>query len=118
MARQGVWWVAATVAAVLGAAAQAQVPPQPPPKPHHTPGQRTLPPPPNDAVSGGLSLEHACLNAVGAMRHSPKMMQPDPGFDTTRAASLEHLEQAEEAARAGHGQICENELGLAAENLN
>jgi hypothetical protein len=118
MARPGVWWLAMIVAAVLCAEAQAEVPPQPP-SAHRLPAKRTLPPP-SDPVSEGLSLEHACLNAVRATRHSPKMMQPDPASDPdpNRAAAIEHLDAAEQAARAGHGQVCEQELALAEEKLN
>lgn len=73
---------------------------------------------PNDAVAKGLSLEQECLNAVGATWHSSQMKQPDPPGDARRATAIEHLDAAEQAARAGHGQVCEDELEAASENLN
>lgn len=81
-------------------------------------GPPNPPTPPNAAVNTGLSLEHECLNAVRATRNSPKMTQPGDGNDATnQAVASAHLDRAEEAARAGHGQACQDEVSRAAERL-
>ena len=109
----GLWIrILVAVLATAGAVpAGAQAPPQPPPKPHHTRPARTLPTPPNALVDQGLSLEHECLNAVGATRRT------EFGDEARRAAAAEHLDQAEEEAHAGRGQACQDELGAASEYL-
>jgi hypothetical protein len=82
-------------------------------------GGPSSPTPPNAAVSTGLSLEHECLNAVRATRHSPTMTRSVDGEGSAKqAVASAHLDRAEEAARAGHGQACQDEVGLAANTLN
>lgn len=82
-------------------------------------GGPSSPTPPNAAVSTGLSLEHECLNAVTATRRSPTMTHAVDGDGSAKqAVASAHLDRAEEAARAGHGQACQDELGVAANTLS
>lgn len=116
MVGRGVIVIAAAVAATFAAAALAQEPLQPRPPAHHPPAKRNAPSPPNDAISDGLSLEHECLNAVGATRRSPAMTGPGD-HEAARAGAREHLDHAEDEARAGRGQACQDEVGSAARTL-
>lgn len=92
------------------------VPAAQPPPPKATPYavfHPRRPTPSKAAVDRGLSLEHECLNAVSATRATPRMARPNPADWSKHDAAAVHLDQAEEAAHAGHGQDCQNELSLA-----
>ena len=60
-------------------------------------------------IERGLSLEQECLNAVQATRAAAR------NAATPEMAAI-HLDRAETAARAGRGQLCQDELTSAADS--
>lgn len=94
----------------------APVPAAPPPS-QYAVSHPSRPTPPKAAIDEGMSLEHECLNAVRATRAATP--PPGPGSDDAakRDTAALHLDRAENAARAGRGQLCQDELALAADSL-
>ena len=88
-----------------------------PPQSQYAVSHPSHPTPPRVAIDRGMSLEHECLNVLRATRSATRLPAPaadDPG---KRDAATLHLHRAETAARAGRGQLCQDELALAAESL-
>ncbi len=88
-----------------------------PPQSRYAVSHPSRPTPPKAVVDQGLSLEHECLNVLRATRTAARRQQPEPGDGAKRDTAALHLDRAESAARAGHGQLCEDEVALAAESL-
>jgi hypothetical protein len=88
-----------------------------PPQSQYAVSHPSRPMPPKAAVDQGMSLEHECLNAVRATRAAARLPRPAPGDDTKLGTAAMHLDRAETAAHAGHGQLCQDELASAAESL-
>jgi len=110
-ARNGAFAIIAV--ALLGAASALAAAPQS----QYAVSRRGRPTPPKAAVDQGMSLEYECLNAVRATRAAARLLRPAPGDGTKPGTAAMHLDRAETAAQAGHGQLCEDELASAAESL-
>ncbi|MBV8536341.1 MAG: hypothetical protein JO128_12150 [Alphaproteobacteria bacterium] len=106
----------ATVAAALVWAVPA-IAAQPPAQPSskYAVIHPSRPTPHKSVVDRGMSLEQECLNALRATRAAAS--SPGPGDEAKRDTAALHLDRAETAARAGRGQLCQDELALATENL-
>jgi len=104
----------ATVAAVLlwvGPALAAQ------PQSNYAVIHPSRPAPHQSVIDRGMSLEHECLNALRATRAATRPPGAASADEAKRDTAALHLDRAETAARAGRGQLCQDELALAAESL-
>ena len=113
--------VATLVAVFLWTAPAVGAPPQPAAggPPHSPPTKYAVmhpsrPTPHKSAIDRGMSLENECLNALRATRTATPRA---PSDTVKRDAAALHLDRAESAARAGRGQLCQDELALAADSL-
>jgi hypothetical protein len=112
---------ATLVAAVLWTMPAAGAPPQSPPA--QSPSAKyavmhpSRPTPHKSAVDNGMSLEHECLNALRATRAATPSRPAASSDNGRRDTAALHLDRAESAARAGQGQLCQDELALATDSL-
>jgi len=107
---------ATVVAAVLWTMPAVGASPQSPP-PRYAVTHPSRPMPHKSVIDRGMSLENECLNALRATRAATPPPAMPPSDTVNRDAAALHLDRAESAARAGRGQLCQDELALATDSL-
>ncbi len=102
----------------VGASPQPAVgtPPHSPP-PKYAVTHPSRPTPHKSVIDRGMSLENECLNALRATRAATPPPTVPPSDTVKRDTAALHLDRAESAARAGRGQLCQDELALATDSL-